>query len=255
MRKKIFFIGALAASLFVTTPVMAFKWSDMNNTSKQSTNEEILFRDVPWGTNYIDVTQLLPEFDWYDMSFDGMRNYSVNEIVTGGVDYFDFNNYNLTLVAQPFSNKEIDVAGYTTSDMELYFAYTPTNGEIIRENSNTALYGATYEIEPENLESASTDIINKLTSLYGEPVDEQKETDYLGLFETRTYWKGANDTEVVVRSVDASADTSNLFNDELWIAYVWEKGDDILKEADSIISKTNGDSEASVYGNGSTNGL
>lgn len=243
-RKMLFLLLATCTTAFCASSVSA------------ENNVEILFRDIPWGTSYTDVAQLMPEFDWYTMSFEGMRTYPVNEIITDLDDYsVDLANDNINMTAQPFSQKETDVAGYTTTDIELFFAYTPVNNELSREESDTALYGARYEFEPQDLQSMTDDLTEKLSSLYGNPVDTKKGTNYLGLSETLIYWEGTNNTQVVIRSVDASGDDSGLFYDELWISYVWNKGNELLKIADDVVSENNSNAESEIYGNGSTNGL
>lgn len=243
MRKKMFFISVLTASLFVTTPVFA------------ETDKEILFRDIPWGTSFTDVQNILSDFDWYGMSHEHMKRYPVQEVLTdddGDTDVFI--NGGINIISVPFSTKETDVAGYTTSDINLYFAYTP-DGVFSKEDSQTELYGAKYEFEPQNLQSMYDDIKSKLTSLYGDPDDVTNDKSWTGVKNTYTWWHGANDTVVVLAKSDSSGDIADLYDDELWISYAWEKGDELLKAADDAINQSNSDAEASAYGNGSTNGL
>ena len=256
MRRKMLFIGTLLTSLLATTPVMAFNWGNIvNNTQKQSTDKEILFRDIPWGTSYTDAVQLQPDFDWYTIAFDESRITTLNEILTGDVSWDGYNNNGLDFLAMPFSDHETDVAGYTTSDIYMYFAYTPVDGVLTRDESLTALYGAKYEFEPQNLQSMYDDIKSKLTSLYGDPADVTADKNWTGAKNTYTWWYGANDSVVVLGKSDFSEVDSDFYKDELWISYAWQKGDELLKAADDAISQSNSDTEASVYGNGSTNGL
>lgn len=244
MKKRTILTMALAASLLSTVPVSA------------ATDKEILFRDIPWGTNYTDITNILPDFDWNTMSYENMRTYPVQEVLTDDDGKFDvFVNGNINMIAYPFTDGNTEVAGYTTSDIELYFAYTPVDGQLQQEDSLTALYGARYIFDPQNLQSMYDDLTSKLSSLYGEPDDVTNDKDWLGLKYTHTWWHGANDTVVVLHSLDSSEDETDLYEDELWIAYAWEKGDDLLKTADDTISQTNSDAESQAYGNGATDGL
>lgn len=256
MRRKMLFIGTLLTSLLATTPVMAFNWGNIvNNSQKQSTDKEILFRDIPWGTSFTDVQNILSDFDWYGMSYEHMKRYPVQEVLTdddGGTDVFT--NGGINIVASPFTDKETDVAGYKTSNINLYFSYTP-DGIFSKEDSQTELYGAKYEFEPQNLQSMYDDIENKLTSLYGDPADVTADKNWTGAKNTYTWWYGANDSVVVLGKSDFSEVDSDFYKDELWISYAWQKGDELLKAADDAISQSNSDTEASVYGNGSTNGL
>lgn len=40
-----------------------------------------------------------------------------------------------------------------------------------------------------------------------------------------------------------------------YISYAWLKGDELLEEADNVLSDNKKDEESQIYGNGSTNGL
>lgn len=244
MKKKIFVSLCVATSLLTATPVFA------------ETDSEILFRDIPWGTSYADTQNILSDFDWYGLSFESMKTYPVLEVLTDDADGTDsFNNGGINMTAQPFSQKETDVAGYTTSDIQLFFAYTSVDGILQDDDTQTALYGARYEFEPQNLQSMYEDVKNKLVSLYGEPDDTTSDKNWLGIKYTYTWWYGANDSVVVLRGADSSEDTTDLYDDELWISYAWEKGDELLESIDNAVTQSNSDAEASVYGNGSTDGL
>ena len=241
--------------LFTTLSII----STMSFSSFAEENKtEILFRNIPWGTNYADIKQELSDFDWYDMSFDMMRTYSVYEVLTDSPyadGVLDFENSGINMIAQPFSNKETEVAGYTTTDIQLFFAYTPIDGTLPKDDINTALYGATYSFSPQNLQQMSEDLISKLSYLYGEADQTTTDKDIFGNKTSITWWSGDNDTHVVLRTIDSSEDTSDLYDDELFISYACGKGDEFLKEADDTISTAKSDKESSNYGNGNTTGL
>lgn len=237
-------------SCIITNPEDA-TWEINSNT------QEILFRNIPWGTSYSEVQQLLPDFDWYDMSFDYMKTYPYEQVLTDETNdsTIKFENSGINMIALPFTQKETVVAGYTTSDIELYFAYTVQNGTLTKEDSDTALYGARYTFTPHNLKRMSADLIDKLSSLYGEPDRTTSNKDLWGNQITFTWWYGANNTAVVLRALDSSEDTSDLFDDELWISYAWKGGDNLLKAADQAISEGNLAKESLNYGNNDTYGL
>lgn len=228
-----------------------------NPSSDTPSNIEIQFRNIPWGTNYADVQQLLPDFDWYDMSFENMKHYPVEEVLTDDYDNhsIDFSNTGINMIATPFTIKETNVAGYTTSDIQLFFSYMPIDGVLSKNDAATALYGARYTFNPNDLSSMSADLIDKLSSLYGEPNNTTKDTDIWGNQATLTWWYGSNDTVVVLYALDSSNDSTGFYDDELWISYAWQKGNELLKEADAAVSASNVADEALNYGNGNTDGL
>lgn len=243
MKKKSLFIATILSCIFIN----CFAYGE--------TDQEILFRNVPWSTNYSEVQSLLPEFDWYAMSYEYMKTYSVDDVLLGDYEGIDFNNGGINMTAMPFTNKEIEVAGYTTCDIQLYFSYIPVDGKLTQDENDTALYAAMYEFTPQNLKEMSSDLIDKLSSLYGEPDDKFTSTDWLNLATTCITWNGANDTVVTLRAVDTSKDTTDLYDDELYISYAWRKGDELLQTASDTIDANNSAAEAENYGNGNTDGL
>lgn len=251
MKRKMFFAGALMASLSITTPVMAFNWGNIvNNTQKQSTDKEILFRDVPWGTNFDETQKLLPEFDLCGSTMDGLNAIETKAILTGKM-YDSSSNYDgeISFYAIPLISPDLDVAGYPIYCFYLYYTYSTENGFSLTDD-NTLLYGAQYEFEkPQDLDAMYSDLTDKLSQTYGEPSDTYNIADYL-VKGTYTCWNGANNTSVALQSYDYGDNETSIY-----ISYAWLKGDELLKEADSALSANKGNSEAEIYGNGSTNGL
>lgn len=225
-----------------------------DSIERENIDNEIFFRDVPWGSTYSEVKSKLYEFDWYEMYFDYMKTHSVGDIIYGDYKGIDFINGGFNMTALPFSNKEINVAGYTTSDINLYFVFPITeNGlEIIEDDA--IFYGATYEFEPQDYESMYDDLREKLTSLYGEPIKEDKETDWLGIEETCTVWEGTNDVLVSLRGEDVENE-EELWEDSLTINYAWKEGDNLLTAASEQMKKEALDEESNAYGNDDTSGL
>lgn len=229
--------------------------TDIYAETEDETTEEITFRDVPWGSSYTEVNSLLSDLNLWNLVGELYRTYSVDEIILGDYEGLDFEINDINIIAYA-SNDEINVAGYTTDEICLFFSYVPVDGILTRSEEDSALYGARYRFEPNNLSEMTQDLTEKLSSLYGEP-DEIK-TDSHWLYNVQyeyIYWYGANDTEVVLKSVDASGDETDLYDDEIYISYVWTKGDELLQIASDTLSQNNKDAEAELYGNGSTDGL
>lgn len=253
MRKKIFFIGALVASLFMTTPVMAFKWSEMNSASKQSTDKEILFKDIPWGTNYTDVDNILGEFNLLKIAGESFQTKSIDDIIYGDYKGIDFKYNDINIIGSSLDNN-VDVAGYTPEKIQVFLSYVPVNGIITHADEDSSLYGAQYEFLPINIDQMESDLKEKLSSLYGEPSEEKNDKDWLNTSMHYTFWYGANDTELVLKSVRPSKNDTFTEN-EIYISYIWKKGDELLQTAEDILANNASANEASVSGNGSTNGL
>ena len=217
-------------------------------------DEEILFRDVPWGTNYTKVDEILGELNLWALSGEAYRTFSTDEIILGDYQGIDFEYGDINIIANA-SNDEIDVAGYKAKDIVLYFSYMPVDGVLTKEDEDSALYGAQYKFDTQNLDEMSSDLVSKLTLLYGEPSKTTQKTDiYLNRY-TYTYWFGEKDTVIVLKTQNTEDDTTGLYDDEIIISYVWLKGDELLQNASDILKQEAVDKEAEVYGNGESNGL
>lgn len=243
--KKIILV--LSLFLLLTTHVIV-------SAEENSEKKEIFFREIQWGSTYSEVKNQLYEFDWYEMYSDYMKTYSVGDIIYGDYKGIDFTNGGFNMVVHPFSNKETNVAGYTTSDINLYFSFPVTeNGlEIIEDDA--VFYGATYEFEPQDYDSMYADLTSKLTTLYGEPIKVEKETDWLGIEETCTVWEGTNDVLVSLRGEDVENE-EELWEDSLTINYAWKEGDNLLTKASEQMKKEALDNESTAYGNDDVSGL
>lgn len=215
-------------------------------------DQEIVFRDIPWGTSCTEVENIWGSM--VNVAGDGYKTFSSDDIILGDYQGIDFEYDDINIISTPY-NGEVEVAGYTTSSVNFYFAYIPVDGVLTREEQDSALYGARYEFEAKNLEEMSKDLIQKLTSVYGEPIKTTEKTDLYDIKYTYTYWYGANDTVLVLKAQDTTNDTTDIFEDEIYISYVWLKGDEMLQEASDISKQEALDKEAEAYGNDSTGGL
>lgn len=231
-----------------------FEEEENQNTEDKSAQTEITFRDIPWGTSYTEVNDTHGDWQLMPLTGDVFFAPSVEAVLTddnyAGID-FEYGDINITASAL---QNEIDVAGYTITDLELYFAYVPVDGVLTKNESDSSLYGARYTFEPINLQDMKTDLIEKLSSLYGTPAKETEDSDWLGNKSTFTYWYGANDTELVLKATEAD-DDSTLYTDEIAISYAWRKGDELLQTASDILKSEATGMESDVYGNENTNGL
>lgn len=216
---------------------------------------EIVFREIPWGTSFPDVDENFASWDLWNISGDGYKTCSVDDILIGDYEGIDFEYSGINVISSAF-NGEQDVAGYKTTDIELYFAFLPSEeGYLTYDEKDTALYGAKYTFEPVDLEDMYNDLTEKLTNLYGEPDKVTYDTDLWDNKYTYTYWYGANNTELVLRGQNTENDTTDLNDDEIYITYAWREGDNLLKSASDAIKKEKRDKEKEAQGNGDANGL
>lgn len=242
MKKKSLIVTMITSSLLIASPVFA------------ETDSEILFRDIPWGSSFNDTSKLLPEFNLFGSTMDGLNAANTNNVLKGelsGDIGINNNCYSgeICFQAMPMISRDLDVAGYPVYCLYLYYTYSTENGFSLSDD-NTILYGAQYEFEePQNLESMYSDLADKLSTIYGEADDKCDDINDFGTQTAYMRWYGANDTAVALQSYD--------YDDypRIYVSYAWLKGDELLKEADAALSADQANTESEIYGNGSTNGL
>lgn len=215
---------------------------------------EILFRGIPWGASYTEANSIVSDLNIWNISGENFQTMSTDEIVLGDYQGLDFEYSDINIVA-PAYNGEIDVAGYTTSEINLYFSYIPVDGVLTKTEDDSAFYGGQYIFEPKNLDEMKKDLGLKITELYGEPSKTSDDTDIWGNVYTYTYWDGMNNVQVVLKTVDSTKDTTGFYTDEIILSYIWKDGDKLLQEASDTLKKEAIAKESEAYGDGSKEGL
>ena len=235
--------------------------SDENNSygTKETeqikiSDKEILFMDLPWGTSFTKVNELHGELGIWGISGEEFKTFSVDEVLLGDYKGIDFDYGDINIIGN-CQNSEIEIAGYTTNEITLYFAYDIMDGVLKKTENESSLYGGQYIFNTENLDGMSKDLIEKLTALYGEPSKTTKEIDLWQNEYTYTWWYGQNDTVLVLKTLNSENDTSDLYDDEITISYAWLKGDELLQQASDLLKQEAKDKEELNYGNQNTNGL
>lgn len=215
---------------------------------------EITFQDISWGESFTTVDEKMSNLNLMNISGESFMTMSVDEITLGDYKGIDFEYSDINIVGSAL-NKEIEVAGYTTSEVQLFFAYVPVDGVLTKTENDSSFYGARYTFEPQDLNKMKDDLVTKLSSLYGEPAKTTKDTDIFENEYTYTYWYGLNDTELVLKTLDATNDTTAVYTNQIMISYAWRKGDELLQNASNILKKEAQEKESAVYDNADTNGL
>lgn len=235
--KKLILIVALVLLVPATTVCKAFE-------------DEILFRGIPWGSNYYYVeSQVVSEgFSLGSISGNLVRTYSISEILYGLSANDDTLKDNINLSAYGIGVLPL-VAGYKPRGINYYFAFTPKDEILTREKKDTSLYGGSYKYKMEDPESAFQDISQKLIEIYGDYDDsfERYIGDHIRL------WNGANNTLLVIRWEDRKGISERDPN--LYIHYVWKDGDALLRQANDTLGKMQLQLEEKMREAESTDGL
>lgn len=239
---------------------------ELNNVGIQSASDiEIVFRDIPWGTSYLEVESQFPEWDLMKFEGDGFKTYSVDDVLIGDYEGLNFDYTDINVIASAV-NGEIEVAGYITSSVDLYFSYGIGNDGTVLANDNCSkFYAAKYTYSPEDISFVYNDLKTKLTNLYGEPSDLKTDTEEYYVFDSDgststvninieiAHWYGKNNTELAIRCSEPQNDTTGIYSNEIVIAYATRDGDGWLQTASDARAKEKLNNEHSA-GN-ITNGL
>lgn len=209
----------LCALLFIA--VILFADAAISESEK---NPEILFRNNKWGASFSEVKRSYPD-NLHLLSPIDDKAYEIEYRIFGDENAKRYDNYVgcNEILSFTLRGKDFTVAGYPVAETCVYFAYVPgENGIINHDDPETALYYAYYSIEPLDMSVVYNDLKDKLSSLYGNPVDG-KMSDIGGKYETRYIsWFGANDTVL-----------SLVWNGNKYIVikYGWLGGNQLLKNA------------------------
>ena len=143
-------------------------------------NAPILFRDIPWGSSWTEINEILPLKDLLAVSDEfgvAFRVYRGEKQEWGS---------EVSRYCTCESPERIEVAGYMLSDMKLNFARLPgPDGLLTDDPADTALFYASYTFD--YTEDALEDLTDKMTRIYGEADPSH---------EGRLLWRGAEGTMV-----------------------------------------------------------
>lgn len=148
--------------------------------------DEILFRDIPWGSNVSDVLSAMPQysnecdFGW-QTRIDGWNSFNAN--------YGKLKNGETPAI---YYYGELSVAGYKVNSITFQFLFSVDDeGMIHRGKDDLRLKGAMYRLEVADIEAAASDLQKKLTDLYGKGKASSNEVN-----NQIVTWYGDNDTGV-----------------------------------------------------------
>ena len=218
-------------------------------------DKELLFRDIPWGLSYNEIEEeYLGEYRFMPLHGDFIKTMCVDQVLMGDNYSKNFEYSDINLICS-LSVGEIGVAGYKADSVHMYYAFLPIDGYLEYELADTSLYGASYTIKPINLADVSADLLEKLTSLYGDPQYITKDTDLDKVLYTNYCWVGLNGTELVLQTRNTSSCTDDDEQDEIEIAYAWRHGDTLLQNASDAIKRRITEEEKDTIDSDNVDGL
>lgn len=193
--------------------------------------DEILFRGLPWYSSMAEVKASFTD--------DSIFVDEVDEAVQVLYSKIDGNMHNLSYgitgypagwVAYSYlEGMDFNVAGYGLSDMMIYCCYGLDEKNVDREINSSRLYLASYTFNVVDKQGAFDDLKGKLTSLYGNGVENDVESSYyvigendleeVSFTEHRIEWLGDNNTAAVLVYSESALGNSDLYHQYLVLTY------------------------------------
>ncbi len=229
------------------------KQTEVQKQQIEELKSEILFQNVKWGTSFPEINNKFSNWKLLNLHGEGYQTYSTDDILLGSYKGLRFDYSGINVISSALKQQEI--AGYTTSEINLYFAFLPVDGCLTYSESDTSLYGAQYVFKPTDLNAVYEDLKNKLSQQYGTPSKVTYDKDLRNNEYSYTYWYGENDTELVLKGLCGEIDTSGYYDDKIYISYVWRNGDTLLKNASDAVKAEKNSKEKDAQSNNNTNGL
>lgn len=231
-RRTVIGIGVLATMLSICTVSADY-------------DKEITFRDIPWGSDIETSIKIMGE----DLDYSAPRNrddytyaYKSSNILE--LDYEHSESDKIGASVSVYTSDDFKVAGYDVNYIYLYFVTKFEGDKADFDNCTDSLYGGEYFFDCVDYETASKDLQEKLTGLYGEISETVKSDD-----KTIHIWNGANGT-----CCGLIEDLESSYN-QLVLAYCSKTGDSDIDTADHLLSQLAKEEENAIFGNGDNSGL
>ena len=190
--------------------------------------DEILFRKIPWFSNYETVMETADKLDatW------GNPSSSTGKFIIDYVKEASSNSdrdYQCVCTVSTGKGVSLQVAGYNVTGMTLYFAFVPDeDGEIDHSLDNTSFYMARYTLSIDDYDLSLKDLMGKLNDLYGKPkvieADDGCDSEIDDIYK----WSGDKNTFVYL------AGDSNQYGPSIRLYYGTSDGDTLIKDAEKI---------------------
>ena len=158
--------------------------------------DEILFRGIPWGSTPAEVKALL-DFSVITPTKGSQCSWEA------GMPYGHEKSFEHT-GADSFTNQDnLQVAGYDVVQVCVRFYYPLVDGVVVEDDKQSMFYYAHYMIEPKDVDGAYEDLVEKMTTLYGEGVvyNNPPSDGWYAYTEECVVWYGDNNTgaRVIIR--------------------------------------------------------
>lgn len=220
--------------------------------------DEVTFRGIPWGSDVEALEKALKSDGVYISSMDGFAVpypalFKISHSKQGFVSMQDGVNQSREEIGW-FTTASymtpLKVAGYDVQLVSAYSFYGLSNGIISEEKKDSVFYAAEYTFDVRDKEAAYKDLKEKLTVLYGNPIEiEDKASLTSYAFETPTeinakmflaVWNIRSDDVSVILNMEYNDGAENDVNAIAWyncltLSYVKTSYESQIQQVDAIM--------------------
>ena len=191
--------------------------------------DEILFRKIPWFSNYETVMETVDKLDATWGNPKSSTGKYIIDYVKEASSNSDRDYQCVCTVGTDSKNLDLQVAGYDVTGMTLFFAFIPgDDGTIDHSLDNTSFYMARYTLKIDDFDLSLKDLMSKLNDLYGKPKTIESDDGCDSDIDTIYKWSGDKDTFVYL------AGDSNKYGPSIRLYYGTSEGDTLIKNAEKI---------------------
>ena len=152
---------------------------------------EILFRGLPWGCSIDEaVANIQAAGVTNDRVRDGEDVHAIDYSVSVDACGFEYAPSGLP--------NDFFVAGHLVEQVVVEAIYGIVDGQISHEREDSRMYCATYYFKDQtNIKDVYDDLVSKLTSMYGTPVDAIE-----SYYDHNLMWTGTNNAAIIIEMDD-----------------------------------------------------
>ena len=206
-----------------------------SDASDDSQNWEISFDNIPWGTDFASVKQMLPDLELGGVTHEEIEPNSLisgfNKASSNSSDQVTLRVWSSKLSSYK-SNYSFEFEDHNLIDLVMYFAFKTTeDGYIDYDDNEALLYGVNYRVKGSL--GTLAEFAEKFRKVCGEPSQNY------------TIEKSSNNTDMqyliwendnyIISVHDEIADTFDSsfsgWNESIEISYAWKNGSKLLEQS------------------------
>lgn len=204
-----------------------------SDASSNSQSWEISFDNIPWGTDFASVKQMLPDLELSGITYEEM---SPDSIIKGFNKVPSDSSSKVTLRALSNklsnSNYDFEFEGHNLINLVMYFAFKTTgDGYIDYDSEKSLLYGVNYRVDG-SLETLA-EFAERFRKECGEPSQNyiikkssnNTNMQYL-IWENDNYIISIHDE--IADVIDSSL---NGWDKSIEVSYAWKNGSKLLEQS------------------------